>query len=57
MAFAKNAFYVASARGFKDNGGVIYKLDPATLKTQVQTHTDLKKFAMATNSIVRIDLR
>lgn len=50
MASAKNALYVASAQDFKDNGGIIYKLDPATLKTQAQTHTDLKNFAMATNS-------
>ncbi len=50
MAAAKNALYVASAQDFKDNGGIIYTLDPATLKTRAQTHTDLKNFAMATNS-------
>ena len=43
-----NALYVASSEGFKDvQGGVIYKLDPTTLKTLGATHTDLKNFAMA----------
>ncbi|WP_220710176.1 YncE family protein [Enterobacter cancerogenus] len=43
-----NALYVASAQGFKNvNGGVLYKLDPATLATQSETHTDLKNFGMA----------
>lgn len=50
MAAAKGALYVASAQDFKDNGGIIYKLDPSTLQTQAQTHTDLKNFAMATNA-------
>ncbi|WP_368542561.1 YncE family protein [Enterobacter soli] len=43
-----DALYVASSEGFKDvQGGVIYKLDPATLKTIGRSHTDLKNFAMA----------
>lgn len=43
-----DALFVASAEGFKDvQGGVIYKLDPATLKTTGRSHTDLKNFAMA----------
>lgn len=43
-----DALYVASSEGFKDvQGGVIYKLDPATLKTLGRSHTDLKNFAMA----------
>lgn len=42
-----DALYVASSEGFKDvQGGVIYKLDPATLKTLGRSHTDLKNFAM-----------
>lgn len=42
-----DALYVASAEGFKDvQGGVVYKLDPATLKTLGSTHTDLKNFGM-----------
>ncbi|KNC89113.1 YncE family protein [Trabulsiella odontotermitis] len=42
-----DALYVASAEGFKDvQGGMVYKLDPATLKTLGATHTDLKNFAM-----------
>lgn len=42
-----DALFVASAEGFKDvQGGVIYKLDPATLKTLGRSHTDLKNFAM-----------
>ncbi|MDO6407206.1 MAG: hypothetical protein QM578_04715 [Pantoea sp.] len=45
---AVNALYVASAQGFKDvNGGMIYRLDPVTLATQGETHTDLKNFGMA----------
>jgi len=41
------ALFVASSEGFKDvQGGVIYKLDPATLKTLGRSHTDLKNFAM-----------
>jgi DNA-binding beta-propeller fold protein YncE len=41
------ALYVATAQGFKDvQGGVIYKLDPATLKTTGQAHTDLKNFGV-----------
>ncbi|MGL4724787.1 MAG: hypothetical protein ACRCWW_09840 [Scandinavium sp.] len=45
---AGDALYVASAEGFKDvQGGVVYKLDPATLKTTGASHTDLKNFAMA----------
>jgi len=44
----ENALYVASAQGFKNvNGGVLYKLDPTTLATQGETHTDLKNFGMA----------
>ncbi len=43
-----DALYVSSAEGFKDvQGGVVYKLDPATLKTLGATHTDLKNFGMA----------
>lgn len=43
-----NALYVASAQGFRNvNGGVLYKLDPTTLATQGETHTDLKNFGMA----------
>ncbi|ANG91859.1 YncE family protein [Enterobacteriaceae bacterium 155047] len=43
-----DALYVASAEGFKDvQGGVIYKLDPTTLKTLGRSHTDLKNFALA----------
>lgn len=39
------ALYVATAQGFKDvQGGVIYKLDPVSLKTTGQAHTDLKNF-------------
>lgn len=42
-----DALYVASSEGFKDvEGGVIYKLDPETLKTVAVTHTDLKNFAL-----------
>lgn len=43
-----DALFVASAEGFKDvQGGVIYKLDPLTLKTLGRSHTDLKNFALA----------
>lgn len=43
-----DALYVASAEGFKDvQGGVVYKLDPKTLKTLGATHTDLKNFGVA----------
>lgn len=43
-----DALYVSSAEGFKDvQGGAVYKLDPATLKTLGMTHTDLKNFGMA----------
>ncbi|MCS2153331.1 YncE family protein [Scandinavium goeteborgense] len=43
-----DALYVASAEGFKDvQGGVVYKLDPHTLKTVGTSHTDLKNFGMA----------
>ncbi|MDF7659859.1 YncE family protein [Erwiniaceae bacterium L1_54_6] len=42
------SLFVASAQSFKGvNGGVIYRLDPATLATKGETHTDLKNFAMA----------
>ncbi len=42
-----DALYVASAEGFKDvQGGMIYKLDPTSLKTLGATHTDLKNFGM-----------
>lgn len=50
MVYAPEAkgLYVASAQSFKDvNGGVIYRLDPVTLATTGETHTDLKNFAMA----------
>lgn len=44
----QNALFVASAQGFKDvNGGMLYRLDPTTLTTTVETHTDLKNFGMA----------
>jgi len=43
-----DALYVASSEGFKDvQGGVVYKLDPTTLKTIGRSHTDLKNFALA----------
>ncbi|MRS90043.1 hypothetical protein GJV04_08330 [Enterobacteriaceae bacterium RIT714] len=43
-----DALFVASSEGFKDvQGGVIYKLDPTTLKTIGRSHTDLKNFALA----------
>ncbi|MDE9612005.1 YncE family protein [Citrobacter portucalensis] len=45
---AGDALYVASAEGFKDvQGGVVYKLDPKTLKTFGLSHTDMKNFGMA----------
>jgi DNA-binding beta-propeller fold protein YncE len=45
---AAKALYVASAQSFKDvNGGIIYRLDPTTLATKGQTHTDLKNFGTA----------
>jgi len=45
---AANAVYVASAQGYKGvNGGVLYQLDPTTLATKGETHTDLKNFGMA----------
>ena len=50
MAYAPaaNTLFVASAQGFRDvNGGVIYRLDPATLAVKGITHTDLKNFGMA----------
>lgn len=46
-----DALYVASAEGFKDvQGGMVYKLDPKTLKTLGATHTDLKNFGTALSS-------
>ncbi len=45
---AGDALYVASALSFKDvQGGVVYKLDPRTLKTIGEAHTDLKNFGAA----------
>ena len=45
---ASKALFVASAQAFKDvNGGMIYRLDPATLDTKGETHTDLKNFGTA----------
>lgn len=45
---AQSALVVASAQGFKAvNGGMIYRLDPTTLATKAETHTDLKNFGMA----------
>lgn len=42
--------YVASAQSFKNvNGGILYRLDPRTLKTLGETHTDLKNFGMASD--------
>ena len=39
---AEKALFIASAQGFKNvNGGMIYRLDPVTLATQGETHTDL----------------
>ncbi|QCA03932.1 YncE family protein [Pantoea vagans] len=47
---AAKALFVASAQAFKDvNGGMIYRLDPATLTTQGETHTDMKNFGTAIN--------
>ncbi|ELY2795724.1 YncE family protein [Cronobacter dublinensis] len=46
---AGNALYVATAQSFKDvQGGVIYRLDPQSLNTLGETHTDLKNFGIAT---------
>ncbi|WP_380178256.1 YncE family protein [Kalamiella sp. sgz302252] len=48
MAWTPKALYVASAQAFKNvNGGLLYRLDPATLATTGETHTDLKNFGMA----------
>lgn len=42
------ALFVASAQAFKDvNGGMIYRLDPVTLATKGETHTDMKNFGTA----------
>jgi len=42
---ANHAIYVATAQSFKDvQGGVVYKLDPKTLNTLGEAHTDLKNF-------------
>ena len=47
----QNKLYVASAQSFKDvNGGVIYRLDPASLAVTGETHTDLKNFGMAVDN-------
>lgn len=49
MAYSStaSALFVASAQSFKDvNGGIIYRLDPTTLETKGETHTDLKNFGM-----------
>lgn len=52
---ATNALYVASAQDFKNvNGGVLYTLDPTTLATQGETHTDLKNFGMAADDNGRV---
>lgn len=46
-----HALFAATAQSFKDvNGGVIYRLDPATLAILGQTHTDLKNFGMTSNA-------
>lgn len=53
MAYSVTAgdLYVASAQGFNSaNGGVIYRLDPRTLATRHETHTDLKNFGVAQNA-------
>ncbi|GGD17257.1 hypothetical protein GCM10011513_13340 [Franconibacter daqui] len=43
-----HAIYVATAQSFKEvQGGVIYKLDPKTLNTLGESHTDLKNFGAA----------
>ena len=45
---AVNALYVASSQGFKAvNGGMLYRLNPSTLATTGETHTDMKNFGMA----------
>lgn len=45
-----NALYVNSAQSISGvQGGVIYKLDPQTLATLGQTHTDLKNFGAVLN--------
>ncbi|MGB6104324.1 MAG: YncE family protein [Pusillimonas sp.] len=45
---ASKALYVASAEAITGTeGGVIYKLDPDTLQTLGQTHTDEKNFGLA----------
>jgi len=52
MAYSpvSKALFVASAQAFKNvNGGIIYRLDPATLTTQSETHTDMKNFGTAIN--------
>lgn len=43
---AGDSVYVASALNFKDmqGGGVVYKLDPKTLKTIGEVHTDQENF-------------
>ncbi|HHD7473703.1 TPA: YncE family protein [Klebsiella oxytoca] len=51
----EKALFVASAQGFKNvNGGMIYRLDPVTLATQGETHTDLKNFGMVMESEGRV---
>lgn len=46
-----DALYVASAQSFKNvNGGVIYRLNPVTLATEGETHTDLKNFGMVADN-------
>ncbi len=53
MAFSQqeNALWLATAQSRKtDKGGVVYRLDPATLAITQSIHSDLKTFGAAINT-------
>jgi len=48
---AEQALYVATSQSRSlDKGGVVYKLDPATLEVKQRIHNDLKPFGAAINT-------
>lgn len=44
---SKSSLYIASSQLFNQNGGVIYRVDPTSLKVTATTYTDLKNFGVA----------
>ena len=51
---SENALWVATSQSRQDKGGVVYRLDPATLEITQTIHSDLKPFGAAIDNQTQV---